>query len=285
MRKLEAIFLLLFLCGFFGCKKEPSTTSGGYKPKVVVEGWIEQGDYPYVILTRNIPFFSAMDSAQLSNFVIRHAKVSVSDGTQTEILTSKRDTNYFPPYIYRGSEIRGEAGKTYTLQIEFEGKVLVSTTTIPPRVALDSLWFIAKGDNNEKAQLFVKFRDNPNQKNYYKLYTKTGSTKRYTPTLLSNQDDKYFNGKELIIQANRGPVNNLTIKNDPYFAKGETVMVKFSSIPKEGYEFWSSFQDEILNSSNPLIGSTGRIKSNIRGAGIGIWCGYGSFQYQIKALP
>ncbi|MFD2161006.1 DUF4249 domain-containing protein [Paradesertivirga mongoliensis] len=280
--------ILFLFIGFFvlsGCEKNDPSGADDYRSKIVVEGWIEQGDYPYVILSRNIPFFATLDSAQLTDFVIRHAKVSVSDGTRTEILSSRRDTNYFPPYIYRGSELRGEAGKTYTLKIEYEGKILTASTSIPPRIALDSIWFVRKGENNDKAQLFLKFTDNPDEKNYYKLYTKTGSVKRYTPTLLSNQDDKYFNGKQLIIQANRAPVNNLTVKNDPYFEIGETVMLKFSSIPKEGYEFWSSFQDEVINSSNPLIGSTGKITSNIKGQGIGIWCGYGSSQYQVKASP
>ncbi len=285
MKLIRNLIGLMLLFVVFGCQKEDPKSLGGYNPKFVVEGWIEENDYPNVILSHNLPFFTAVDSAQLSEVVIRWAKVTVSDGVNSEILTVKRDNNYFPPYIYRGSELKGQSGKTYTLKIEYAGNTLTSTTTIPPRAALDSIWFLSKGDDNKQAQLFVKFKDNPNERNFYKLYTKTSTEKRFIPTLLSNQNDKYFNGKELTIQANRGPVNNLTVKNDPYFEKGETVLVKFSGIPQEGFDFWSNFQDEVMNSSNPLIGSTGKIKSNIEGPGVGIWCGYGSTIYQIKANP
>jgi len=276
------LFILLFFT-LLACKKEPLKSFGEYSPKFVVDGWIEQDDYPHVILTHNIPFFTTLDSAQLNEVVIRYAKVSVSDGERTEILTATKDANYFPSFIYRGSELKGQPGKVYTLTIEYAGNTLTSTTTIPRRAVLDSIWFVAK--DNDKAQVQVKFKDNPNEKNFYKFYTKIAGNKRYVPTLLSNHDDKYFSGKELTLQINQGPVNNLTIKNEPYFKKGERVFVKFSSIPKDGFDFWSSFQDEVINSSNPLIGSTGTIKSNIKGPALGIWCGYGSTVYKVTANP
>lgn len=285
MKLLQKLIAPILFFTLSGCQKENPNSLGEYNPKFVVEGWIEENDYPHVILSHNLPFFTAVDSAQLSEVVIRWAKVTVSDGSISEVLTVKRDNNYFPPYVYRGFELKGQAGKTYTLKIEYAGNTLTSTTTIPARAALDSIWFVSKGDNNEKAQLFVKFTDNPDTRNFYKLYTKTDGEKRFIPTLLSNQNDKYFNGKELTIQANRGPLNNLTVKNDPYFNKGDTVLVKFASIPQEGFDFWSSFQDEVMNSSNPLIGSTGKTESNIDGPGVGIWCGYGSSVYKIEANP
>ncbi|WP_207427793.1 DUF4249 domain-containing protein [Pedobacter sp. SYSU D00535] len=281
----NTILAIAFLAALFGCKKEEQSVYGHYKPRFVVEGWIEQGDYPHVILTHNIPFFTSLDSAQLSEVVIRWAKVSVSDGQTTEVLTAKKDNDYFPAYIYKGNELRGMPGKTYTLTIEYAGNTLTSTTSIPPKVPLDSVWFIPKGDGLDKVQLQLRFKDNPSEKNYYKIYTKTSSNKRYIPTLLSNHDDKYFNGKLLTLQVNRGPENNLTVENQPYFNKGEAVMIKFATIPKEGFDFWSTFQDEVINSSNPLVGSTGKIKSNIQGPGLGIWCGYGSYILQATATP
>ncbi|MGV3508292.1 MAG: DUF4249 domain-containing protein [Sphingobacteriaceae bacterium] len=285
MRLKSTIIFLLFALLIAACEKEEPNKFGEYSPKFIVEGWIEQDDYPYVILTHNIPFFTTLDSAQISEIVIRWAKVSVSDGETTEILTAKRDKDYFPPYIYRGYKLKGEPGKTYTLTIEYAGNTLTSTTTIPNRTPLDSIWFIPRENNEDKLQLQVRIKDNAAEKNYYKLYTKTDSNKQYVPTLLSNHDDKYFNGKELTLQVNTGPENNLTVKNDFYFKKGETVRVKFSSIPKEGFDFWRSFQDEVMNSSNPLIGSTGKIESNIKGPGLGIWCGYGSSVYLVTARP
>jgi hypothetical protein len=44
---------------------------------------------------------------------------------------------------------------------------------------------------------------------------------------------------------------------------------------KAHYEFWNSFQDEVLNTGNPFASSVTVIKSNILGDGLGIWGGYG----------
>ena len=284
MKKNRFLLSMFMILNLWACKKEDSATLGEYKPKFVVEGWIESDNYPYVILTHNVPFFATLDSAQLDQLVIRWAKVTVSDGQTSEVLTAKRDNNYFPPFIYRGSTLLGVPGKTYTLTIEYAGYTLTSTTTIPAKAVLDSIWFHDKEGGN-KAQLNIRLKDNQDEKNYYKLFTKTENEKRFIPTLVSNHDDKHFNGKVFSLQVNRGPVNNLTIKNDPYFTKGETVFVKIASIDQKSFTFWNTFQDEVLNSSNPLIGSTGKISSNIQGPALGIWCGYGSTIYRVTANP
>lgn len=280
---IKNVLYILVLSLIVACDKSEFSTRKDYVPKFVVEGWIEDGQYPHVILTHNLPFFTSVDSAQLSEVVIRYAKVTVSDGINTEILTGGKDANYFPSFVYKGTQFKGQVGKIYYLTIEYAGFTLTAQTTIPKPVAFNKIWFVPK-DNN-KQQLQVEFTDNAVEKNYYKIYTKLDSGKRFIPSLLSNYDDKFFNGKDYTLQINRAPENNLTVKHDAFFNTGDTVLVKFATMPKEGYDFWSTFQDEVLNSSNPLIGSTGKIKSNINGMGIGIWCGYGANIYRVIAKP
>lgn len=273
------VFFVLLLMLVYSCKKhdEPSP----YKPRFVVEGWIEKDDYPYVIVTHNLPFFTAIDSAQMAEVVIRYAKVTVSDGKETEVLTGMTDKRYFPYFLYRGTSLKGATGGTYKLTVDYAGNRLEAETSIPKVTPLDSIWFVPRPKNT--VQLNVRFKDDAADKNYYRLYTKLAKAAVFTPTLLSNQNDQYFNGKELQLQVNRGPENNLTTKHDPYFTKGDTVMVKFSGIPQTGFEFWNSLQDEVLNGSNPLVGSTKALKTNIRGPGVGIWCGYASTVYRVIA--
>lgn len=276
-KKIAVLFLLVLFV--IACEKQPINNREGYNPKFVVEGWIEEGGYPYVMLTHNLPFFTAIDSNQLNEVVIRWAKVSVSDGVKTEILTGMKDDRYFPPYGYKGSEIKGEAGKSYTLKIEYAGNILTAETTIPKKAKLDSIWFTPK-ENGLKQQLNVRFSDDVTDTNFYRLFTRTNEDQIFYPSLLSVQTDKYFNGKQFSLQVNRGPKNNLKIRNEAFFNTGDTIYVKFSAIPKTAFDFWSSFNDEVLNSSNPLIGSTGKINHNINGPAIGIWAGYNSSVYR-----
>jgi hypothetical protein len=44
---------------------------------------------------------------------------------------------------------------------------------------------------------------------------------------------------------------------------------------RQSFEFWSSYQDEVLNSTNPFASSLSDVRSNIEGDGLGIWGGYG----------
>lgn len=264
---------------FLSCKKEKADDE--YKPKFVVEGSIEQDGYAHVTITHNLPFYTRVDSAQLEEIIIKYAKVTVSDGQSSEVLTGSYEKGQFSYFVYKGSDLKGVVGKNYSLKIEYAGYTLNAETTIPPVPKLDRLWFEPKGGKD--LQLNIRFTDNVNEKNYYKIYTKLEEERNFSRTLLSNQDDQYFNGKTINLALNRGSINNLDEEYDPYFVDGDKVMVKFASIPKSGYDFWQGFQNEILNASNPLMGSTNALKSNINGMAVGIWCGYGVSVYSATA--
>ena len=75
----------------------------------------------------------------LSQYLIRWAKVSVSDGERTVVLTGKFDSRYFPPYVYTTGNMRGEAGKTYTLDVEHRDFHATATTTIPETHRIENL--------------------------------------------------------------------------------------------------------------------------------------------------
>ena len=73
---------------------------GEESPQLVVEGWIEDGGFPIVILTRSLPISTEYRNIDdLSDYILRWAKVTVSDGTDSVVLTGKYDEGYFPPYI------------------------------------------------------------------------------------------------------------------------------------------------------------------------------------------
>ncbi|MNS19946.1 hypothetical protein D3C72_516730 [compost metagenome] len=280
------VYFLLFSCFICGCASNLYDDTPNYSPKFVVEGWIENDDYPVVLLTHNAPFFSTLDSATLKELMIRWAKVTVSDGEKTEVLTGKINNNYFPPFIYQGNELKGEIGKRYALTVEYAGITLKSETTIPAPVEFDDVWFEAVPNIDTVAQLNVKFTDNAAEKNYYRISTLIKSTnKKFIPTLRSAMDDHYFNGKSTRIQINRGPDSYLQNKTQVFYPIGDTVFVKLSTLPEKGYLFWNKYHEQQLNKGNPFAGSVADIPTNIEGPALGIWCGYGSSVYQLIAKP
>ena len=99
---------------------------------LVVEGWIENGEFPIVIVTKTLPIsddYQNMDN--LFDHLVRWAKVTISDGENSVVLSGRYDDTYYPPYVYTTSYMRGELGKTYSLTVEYEGQKLTAQTTIP----------------------------------------------------------------------------------------------------------------------------------------------------------
>jgi hypothetical protein len=249
---------------------------------IVVDGWIENGQFAKVLLTRNSPYFTSIDSASMRELVLTRGKVTISDGQDTEILILRKNLKYFPPYIFEGNQILGEAGKTYTLKAEYGGKTVTSTTTIPAPVPLDTFYFKLEPGSDSLGTIFLEFTDPPGERNYYRILTQVKSRDvRYFSTMIMALDDSFFSGKRFGFSVNRGPQSFLSSDTTDYYRKGDTVSIKFCTIDREHYEFWNSFQDEAFNSANPFASSLYRIKTNIEGDGLGIWGGYGVSLYTL----
>lgn len=251
-----------------------------YKSEIVIDGWIEQDRYCQVLLTLSAPYFSDIDSVSLREYGLTRAKVTLDNGTRSEILTLKPNSSYFPPYMYESTRIKGEVGKTYTLTVEYSGEVATAETTIPNPVNLDSTWFQLEPNKDSAGFLWVKFTDNPNTKDYYRTLTKIKNVNnKYIPNHLANFNDNYFNGSEIEFSLYKG---NSTIDkmDDFYYHLDDTIYLKFTTVDRNSYNFWYTFQKESINTGNPFASSNARVSSNVNN-GLGVWCGYGATYYRI----
>ena len=269
--------ILLFSCG------NKIGYDAGFITSIVVEGKIELNDYPKVILTRNIPYYVEVDSADLLSLVLRQAKVTVSDGVKSEILTLRFKNDEFPPFYYEGNELIGEVGKTYTLSIEYGLKKLIATTTIPYPVFLDSIWFQPNTIGDSLGKIDALLSDNPDLHSYYRLFTKISSKQnQFYPTLVSNFNDRIFNGEKYTFHLSKGPESYLDLNSTDFnFTRGDTVFLKICTMDEASFTFWQGYQNEVANGANPFASSYHKVESNIIGDGKGIWGGYGSTVYQI----
>lgn len=269
------VFVLLGLLS--ACHPEVGIDIPAYGPKLVVDGYIEQDKYAYVALTKSAGFFDDINEEDLKRASVITAKVIVSDGEQEEVLTLKKNKNGFPPLAYYGTEIRGEVGKAYYLTVVFENNNYTASTKILPPPKFDSLWYENYDGSPDKFLLKGRFRDDPHQENYYRIFTQRKNIdNKPIPTYLSATGDKYFNGKEFTIDILRGTENFTDIGNDTYFEKDDTVLVRFCSMDQFHFDFWRTLEQEIYSAANPFSSSGNSIKHNINGGAIGIWGGYGA---------
>jgi hypothetical protein len=276
-------FILSFIAciGLFSCENSLEIELQNYESKLVVDGYIEDRQYPVVVLTRSAAYFSTIDSTALRELVVSRAKVTVSDGELEEVLTLKKNSTYFPPYVYEGTQIKGEAGKTYNLKIELEGKSYEASTTIPAPAFLDSLWFSSAGRTDSLGYLYGRFQDNGETEDYYRIFTKRlNEDNKFVPIYLSAIGDKYFNGKSFTFSFLRGSESLSDARDDLHFRQGDTVRVKLCTMDRAHFDFWRTLERELYVTGNPFSSSGNAILSNVSGGALGVWGGYNPTVYQ-----
>lgn len=285
MKNLLAIlFLIAAIASLFSCEDQ-NPYYEGYEPTIIVDGKIEINNFPKVTLTRNIPYYVNIDSSDLFYLVLKQAKITVYNDTESEVLTLKLNDKEFPYYFYEGTRLKGKAGVKYYLKIEHGNNIITANTSIPNPVRFDKVWFQPVTTKDSLGRIHATLTDDATQHNYYRTYTMiTNRQNQYYPTLVSNFDDRLFNGETFTFELNKGPETFLDIQNaDFYFKKGDTIFLKVCTVDERTHEFWKSYQYEVANGANPFASSYHKIESNIEGDGKGIWAGYGSTLYQIIA--
>ena len=286
--KIIGMLVVIMLVVFFSsCEKDIKIDIPKATDKVVIEGSIDLNDYSIVSVTHNLPYFGTIDSAMIVNLFIQDAVVIVSDGASFDTLKKTYNLNSYPYIFYKGTKIKGEAGKTYYLTVNAEGKTFTALTTIPPIVAIDSLWFKLEPNQDSLGYVWAKFTDPAPPGNYYRVFTKRKTKdKAFAPMLFSSvYSDVFFNGETFTFSIERGETFYDPSVNDPtlgYFKLGDTIIIKACTIDRVSYNFWRSAEANMYGGGDPFM-NPAQIATNIEGGGLGGWSGYGSEYYTVIA--
>ena len=265
---MKKLIPILFLTMLAACSKQEEAGES----TLVVEGWIENGDHPVVMVSESIGIATGreMAAADMLDHIAKWAKVSVSDGEHTEILTGLTDTRYFPPYIYTTSKITGEVGKTYTLKVEYKDYKVEASTRIPEPVPIDTVFVQSVTDST--AALRVGFTDPPQAGQYYKVFTKTENIdSHYHPSAMTNLSDESLNGyTEVFLYSTQRLMDYVDFPN---IHIGEVMWIKLCTMDRKSFDYWNNF--EIMLASNTMYTYyESDLDSNLDGAQ-GYWAGYG----------
>ena len=302
MKLRDRIFGAMLCCGlwlilFSSCEKTVQVNLGKSEPKLVVEGFIESNNPPFVMLTRSFGYFAKVDLSTLTNSFVHNAHVTVTDGSRTVTLREYNiDTaggNRF--YFYSldtsvpGSlSFLGQINGYYTLNIEVDGKTYTSTTKIPACKPVDSLVAEAPAsppDNLPNAMILSVYYTDPDTfGNCVRYFTKRNSEPFY-PGYNSVYDDQIVNGaKNARIPIAAGFRRNGTISDSSgYIQRGDTVTLRWSAIDRNVYNFYNTYEYSLGTIGNPFSTPI-NVKSNISNGALGVWAGYGS-TYTTITIP
>jgi hypothetical protein len=292
-KKLISYLSAFTILTLVSCEKEVHINLGTPATQLVVQGAVETGLPPYVVLTSTIGFFSQVNLGTLQNAFIHGANVQVACGNQTvtlkEYAIDTSFTNKF--YIYSvdtampGNVMLGQVDSFYKLTITYNGQIYTSTTKIPTPKGLDSIWFGTPVYQNSKTpvnalQLYANYTDPDTPGNCVQYFTARDGAPFY-PSGIFNDD--LVNGKVVDdIALFAGYDNGADVNRDSiiYFYPGEAVTVKWCEIDKNVYNFWNTYQFALSDVGNPFA-SPINVQSNISNGALGVWAGYGSISYKL----
>lgn len=313
MRTHAAIWILGLIAVIVGasCEKNISLDLPSTEPMLVVEGRIEIGKPPIVILTKNMDYYTAISEDVFQDIIVTNAEVFVFDENDTvrlqlfipafmapgpmrtyifeEILNiSESDTSdnpvrflpfYSDPNLQGGNwRITGQEASKYWLQVSTPGPdsfFVTSKTTIPARIPIQSLTITDHPNEDYRdslVQVNVTFSVPDTFGNHVRYWTKRNSQPYYTPGGRSVFDDRLFVGSTVTLPLQRG------------------------APPEESFDFntsdfywkgdtlrlkWSNIDRATYTFFNTLESDNGDspfstpsiVQSNIDG-GLGIWAGY-----------
>ncbi len=227
--------------------KVPSTDE-----RYIVEGWIELGGYAHVMVSRSLPYNSTVGTADLFNLLVDEAQVKIKCENTEERLMLVEDTMYSILPIYRGYRIRGEVGKSYTLEVKVGDQTFTSADNLLDPIGPDSLWFSPEALNDSLGYIHIRIKDPPAPGNYYRIFTKRlGLDIDYNGISIGALDDHLFNGTTFSFPMIRsGPSTNTA--DGHFFRKGQRVVVKTCIITKQYFDFISKVSNELGATLSPL---------------------------------
>lgn len=244
---------------------------------LVIEGWIENGQHPVVIVTRAVNLTQNIES--FDQFVERWCRVTIDDGNRKEVLTGRVNNAYVPSFIFTTTKITGQAGRTYRLTVETETDTATASATIGRSVRIDSLKVTPCADSDTLFQIHAFPRVDKSPDAYYKFFTKVNNEEqRYYSSFLGTFEGACydsttgFNVARGIHQTYDGE-NKFT----PYFTLGDTVSIKLCTLEKPVFDFWNAYENSVSLSGNVFLNVSQSCPSNISGAK-GYWAAYATTQ-------
>jgi len=289
--QIAALLFILSLLGLAACEKEVHIKLASSPTQLVVQGAIETGQPPYVLLTNSMGFFSSVNLSTPEGVFVHNAIVPISDGTKTVTLKEYGiDTglsNKFYVYSLDTSLMLGENGKTYTLTINSENKIYTASAKIPFPKGPDSIWFDAPTFQTAKTpknaqELFGSYTDPDTLGNFVRYFTSRNNDAFLAGGIFA---DDLVNGKKIgrfDILAGYNDSINVNIDSVLYFYAGDSVTVKWCEIDRGVFNFWNTYQFSVQSVGNPFSAPI-NAKGNISNGALGVWSGYGTLFRTIVA--
>lgn len=302
----HTFYITLTLLIFTSCTKEVEIDIPGYAEELVIDGVIETNAPPFVMISKTKDIYAPTDIDAFLNGFVSGATVTVSDGTNTVVLDEWCSDN-LPPgagpiaaqmfgiseselanyhicaYLTLDPSMSGQVGKTYLLTVELDGNTYEASTAIVQPTYFDSVWWKPEPSTPNHGFSWVYLTDPPTKGDAYKWEVKRINIGMDGEPIDQNFkvpfspvfNDQFFNGLAFEF-AYENPFAFETETPEEYlglYPLGDTVVIKFSKMDAQVYEYLEKKYLQIQTAGNPFSTPT-NIPNNISGGALGVWAGF-----------
>lgn len=272
--KYALIIYILSIVAFTACEESYDLSDIKGTMPLVVEGWIEEGEAPVVMVTRALDLND--ENASLDDAVEKWCRVTVFDDGTPYVLTARKNTDYLPSFIFTHSRLKGKTGHTYRLFVETDDTVATAEALLRPSASIRRLEAVPTQDSDSLFSLRA-YIDNARQDGYYKFFCKGKDDRRHFPSFLGNLEGRMYDGEQGF-PVSRG-IHSAFLEDKSgfshFFTSGELVEVKICSIDRSLYDFWNAYDQNVSLSANVFFNFVSDCPGNVVGAK-GYWAAYGS---------
>ena len=259
-------YLLLISIILFSCQEEITLDLPKADDKLVIEGSIENGFPPYIIITKNGGYFDPIDSETFDNLFVNDIEsveiwYNDNDGVKLDSVILEQITFFdsLPPIYTDIDHVQAQftspqdrlpydfskSGRTYYLEIKWNNQVISSSTTIPEVTPLDCLWVEKSENSKEEYEYDIRalYSDPADQDNNI---------------LLKSKRIQHFEYKDsLECQAKNSPDNSLKLidAGSDILINGESFETYFPRPKDNGFPTgnYNSYHTEICDDGDTLV--------------------------------
>jgi len=259
-------YLLLISIILFSCQEEITLDLPKADDKLVIEGSIENGFPPYIIITKNGGYFDPIDSETFDNLFVNDIEsveiwYNDNDGVKLDSVILEQITFYdsLPPIYTDIDHVQAQftspqdrlpydfskSGRTYYLEIKWNNQVISSSTTIPEVTPLDCLWVEKSENSKEEYEYDIRalYSDPADQDNFILLKSKRIQHFEYKDSLECQAKDRPDNSLKLIDAGSDILINGESFET--YFPRP-----KDNGFPTGNY---NSYHTEICDDGDTLV--------------------------------
>lgn len=288
------------------CQKEVEIDIPGYEEKVVFDGRIETGLPPFLLISKTNDIYAPtelnaiLESFQSGAFVqmIVDGDTIVLDeicsdnlpaGTEEEFAAffgvNVEDLPFIDICLYStfDTDFFGEVGKSYQLNILFEGQTYSAVTSIVQPVYLDSVYWKEDPSTPNNGFCWARLTDPPTEFNAYFWESRRihlneegePTDPRFVATFSPVTDDTFFDG--LAFEFGYENPHNFLPETPPeergFYQLGDTAVIKFSSLDQNSYDFLEMKYIQLQGGGSPFA-SPINVPTHFNNGALGSWIGY-----------